>query len=321
MHLMRKWTAVLALLLCLTLLLTACGGKEEEQPAKDAPTKLGVGCVTDMSMEGAEKARVTATVAAVLLDKEGIIRRCRLEEVEYTATATGDAVADETGKWERGEAYHPTHRETGGESELTSSWQQQAQAFCHFVEGKTPGEVSGIAATDGKSTEIPGCDLIITLFIQAVRKAADEALGMPEATVAHALRLAVTGKKGGSATNPQYDVEMAAVTRDGDGRITGCYTDALQAKLKTEGSTVTMDGKLATKREQGDAYNMKAASGIKKEWYEQAAAFDRYAVGKTPAQLSGLKLNGEGKTDAIAGCTIALTATVKNIVKAAEMTD
>lgn len=316
-------TLLTALCVCLAMVLTACGGNAKDNSGADGKStvKLGVGCVTDFAMDGTDKATTTATVAAVLLDAEGIIRRCRLEEVVLSTSAAGDITPDFSGKWERGGSYHPTEKDVGGSSELNSSWQEQAQAFCSYVEGKTAMEVGGIAATDGKSGEIPGCDLVITAFIRAVHKAADTAQSQAEATAANVLRLAVTATTNSAATAPQYDVEMAAVTRDDAGRITGCYTDGLQVKLKADGTTVTAAGNMATKRELGDAYNMKSASGIKKEWYEQATAFDRYAVGKTATELSGLKTNAEGKTDAIAGCTMTVTSMLKNTVKAAEMKD
>ena len=322
MKLRKRWSIVVALLLCLSVLLTACGEKDTGESGtvdvKDA-VKLGVGCVTNQSMDGVDKITTRATVAAVLLDKDGVIRRCRLDEVEFTVSAAGSDDMDLKSKWERGTSYRPTEKETGGKSELSSSWQEQVKAFCNFVEGKTPGEVKGIAATDGKSEDIPGCELIITDFIEAVGKAAGMATTQAQATAAHTMGLAVTGKSGGTATAPQVELELAAVSRDTEGRITGCYTDGLQVKLQVVDNTfATIDNMPATKREQGDAYNMKAASGIKKEWYEQAAAFDHFAVGKTPAELSGLKLNAEGKTDAIAGCTIAVDGMVKNAVKAAE---
>jgi hypothetical protein len=73
-----------------------------------------------------------------------------------------------------------------------------------------------------------------------------------------------------------------------------------------------------TKRGKGDAYGMKAASSIKKEWYEQADAFDSYAVGKTAAELAKLSVGGDGKTDAVSGCTMAISGMHKNAVKAAQ---
>jgi hypothetical protein len=56
----------------------------------------------------------------------------------------------------------------------------------------------------------------------------------------------------------------------------------------------------------GDAYGMKASSGIKKEWNEQAAAFAQYAVGKTVADIKGISL-AEGRP---AGADLKSSVTV-----------
>ena len=75
---------------------------------------------------------------------------------------------------------------------------------------------------------------------------------------------------------------------------------------------------IQTKNEKGDAYGMKAYAGSAKEWYEQADAFDAYAVGKTAEELMKLSVGSDGKTDAISGCTMAISGMLKNAVKAAD---
>ena len=318
---MKRWCTGLlaALLLCG---LTACGGKDTDNTSSGggAETKLGLGCVATRMMEGDDRTRVKLTAAAVALDKDGKIQDCRIEETEYTVSADGkpqDAAAL-VAKGEQGDAYGLTKEDTGGTSELKTSWKQQAHAFATYVRGKTAGEVSGIAATDGKSTEIEGCDLVITDFIEAVRKAAD---GAKKAAVGTGdeLRLAMTTSRNGESTDiaPQFDTELAAVAVNG-GQITACMTDTLQAKLTVEdGKFTTVSGAIETKRSMGDGYGMKAASSLKKEWYEQADAFDSWCAGKTVAQLEGATPDAAGKIDGISGCTIAVSGMWKNLLKAA----
>lgn len=64
---------------------------------------------------------------------------------------------------------------------------------------------------------------------------------------------------------------------------------------------------------------MKAASPIQKEWYEQAAAFEAFAKGKTAADLTAaVGENGiPADADLKAGCTINVNSIVNNAVKAA----
>ena len=114
----------------------------------------------------------------------------------------------------------------------------------------------------------------------------------------------------------KFEVELAAVTMDGD-KVTGCAVDTLPVSLPTEGGVFTyVSGELKTKAQQKDAYGMKKASPIEREWYEQADAFATYAVNKTADDLDGISLGSDGKTDAVAGCTISITAMRQNLLRA-----
>lgn len=320
---MKRW---IALVLCcgLLLCLTACGG-DKENSGSSAPSgterKIGLGSIHTLTMKDTSNAVLKTTAAAVVLDKNGKIIDCVLDEIAFTVPlkdGVAQEVADLTTKREKGDSYIPTAEEVGGSATTTDSWEDQVEDFCDFVEGKTHSELSGLATTDGKSDQIEGCDLIITDFIQAVVRASEEA--KPASVGAgNDLELALTAHKAETtADKPQYDIELAAVTLDEGERLTGCMTDTLQAKLTiAEGIFSSMSGGLESKRQMGDGYGMKAASAIKREWYEQADAFDTYAVGKTASELSSTKLDAEGKTDAISGCTVAVSAMLQNVVKAA----
>lgn len=80
----------------------------------------------------------------------------------------------------------------------------------------------------------------------------------------------------------------------------------------------TVKGKEKTKKELKDEYNMKQASPIKKEWYEQAEYFEKY-VEKNG--IDKVKVGSEGKAendDVKSGCTIAVDGFVKAIKAAQE---
>lgn len=322
---MKKWL-VFALCAVLMFSLCACGKKDKNE--SDIPTggdgyRLGLATVSSMELMGKESTNVTATVAAVLLDGKGVIRQCRLEEVAFDATLKNGVLQDMMdmlGKWEMGDDYDLTDDERG-DSQTTLTWKEQVEAFCNHVEGMTPDEVSGIAATDGRTSEIKGCHLVVTDFIQAVHKAGKAAM----TSAAHkedTLRLAVSAATGADSTDqaPRYDIDLAAVTVDKSGKVTACRTDSLQAKMTVEEGLFSMaSGDIATKRQMGDTYGMKKASSIKKEWYEQADAFDAYVVGKTADGLRGIKTNSEGKVDGISGCTIAVNGMLKTVIKAVTM--
>ena len=50
-------------------------------------------------------------------------------------------------------------------------------------------------------------------------------------------------------------------------------------------STTDLATTFETKKELKEGYNMKPASPIGKEWYEQIAALEEYATGKTAAEF------------------------------------
>ena len=94
--------------------------------------------------------------------------------------------------------------------------------------------------------------------------------------------------------------------------ITSCAIDAVQANVNFDTTgTITTDltAPVLTKNQLGDDYGMKKASAIGKEWYEQAAAFGAYVVGKTPDEVAGLTVTEEGKAgdaDLAASVTISI---------------
>lgn len=90
----------------------------------------------------------------------------------------------------------------------------------------------------------------------------------------------------------QADTIMAAVTVGDDGKVITCKIDFVIAKVNFDATgKVTTDkaSEVKTKRELGDAYGMKAASSIKKEWYEQADAIEKWMIGKTIEQIKAMK--------------------------------
>ncbi len=320
---MKTLLALLCACLCL-LPLSACGDDTvTSDPVATNSRKIGLGVVGGVAMDGTDQNRVKITVAAVVLDADGRIRDCELDELEFKVGLQGGQAqlsGNLTTKGELGDDYVPNASDTGRADGLTAPWEDQAEAFCDYAEGKMVSEITGLATTDGKSEQIDGCDLLLTDIIQAVDRASK--MAMPHDIAAgDDLKLAVLASSATDATaeNPQYDVELAAVTLNEGDKITGCMTDTMQVKLTvTDGVFTTVSGPVESKRQKGDAYGMKEASGIKREWYEQADAFDTFVRGKTASEVAGLTLDATGQTDAISGCTIAVSGLVKSVAKAAQ---
>ena len=108
----------------------------------------------------------------------------------------------------------------------------------------------------------------------------------------------------------QTDTTYAAVTTDADGKITSSIWDCTQAKFDvTEAGEVTSKGDIVSKQDLKEEYNMKGASGIGKEWYEQANAYAAWLVGKTAADVAAVETDAEGHNgptdaDIAASCTM-----------------
>jgi hypothetical protein len=103
-----------------------------------------------------------------------------------------------------------------------------------------------------------------------------------------------------------------------------CKLDTAQSKV-----AVTADGKISTpldtefktKQERGTDYGMKGASGIGKEWYEQADAFAAYCVGKTVDQIKGIAVNEEGApadAELASSVTMQVASYIDAVAKAVE---
>ena len=117
----------------------------------------------------------------------------------------------------------------------------------------------------------------------------------------------------------KLDVTVAAVIVDTDGKIVACALD-------TASNTVnfTADGKAVaksefkTKYEMGKDYNMVAYGGAKKEWFEQADAFEALVAGKTLDEVKAFVGEDKKGNDEVvkAGCTIMINEFVGAIEKA-----
>ena len=96
-----------------------------------------------------------------------------------------------------------------------------------------------------------------------------------------------------AAGNAKFDAAACAVSVDADGKILDVKFDTMQADVGFDISgalTGDIKAELKTKKELGDAYGMKQASGIKKEWYEQIAALEDWMRGKTVDDVLAMKV-------------------------------
>lgn len=122
--------------------------------------------------------------------------------------------------------------------------------------------------------------------------------------------------KEGSDTAAQFDTTFASVVLEGN-VIKYVYFDVAQDKVTYDATGhVTSDNTASTsKKALGDKYGMKDKSSIKKEWYEQVEALEKWAVGKTVEEVLNMpttqkdeKHTVSADKDLMTGCTIGVTA-------------
>lgn len=116
---------------------------------------------------------------------------------------------------------------------------------------------------------------------------------------------------------------VCSVVLDDNGVIKMVKFDTAQTKLgfTAAGVATTEAGTVVpSKEEKQEAYGMRKASPIGKEWFEQAAALEAWCVGKTLEQVMAAPLNNGYPTDAdlVTGCTMGISDYLVALQKAVE---
>ena len=115
--------------------------------------------------------------------------------------------------------------------------------------------------------------------------------------------------------NSKASVTTCAATFDSNGKIVSVVFDTIECKTTVSNTgNITLPDTFKSKKALGDSYNMKGASSIGKEWYEQVNALEKYCIGKTVSEVTGMtvKTVGDHKDvpdvpDLTSSCTISCT--------------
>ena len=145
----------------------------------------------------------------------------------------------------------------------------------------------------------------------------------PAAAAEYELGMGVVVKTDSSkAGNAQVDATVAAVVTDAEGKIVAVKLDVAQNKMDITDGQVETEKEFKTKLELGDDYNMVKYGGSTYEWYQQAAAFEEYALGKTADEIAATETKEDGEhvvfvDEALyASCSISVKDFIDAIVKA-----
>ena len=356
---MKKFFAIL---LCLCMVFAAVACKPAEQgpesstpntPADPTPTeaeyKLGMGVVVSMDSSKAGLAQVDATVATVVLDKDGKIVACRIDVAQNKMTVTDGAVeADKTfeTKMELGDRYGMAGKVDNDGNGVMKEWYEQAKAFEAYVVGKTVAEVEAIETQEAGGHQIAvdqtlldaGCSMQITDFIAAVAKACKDDQAMTFKT-ADAFTLGVAAKTSVDAATKAATADADglvamytdfAATVVADGKILAALNDCIQPKITIDAAGEIVEKAFkATKRELKEEYGMAGkvdndGNGVKLEWYVQSEAFSKYVVGMTAVQVAAIETKEAGghqiavdQTLLDAGCSMQITGIMAVVAQAA----
>lgn len=126
---------------------------------------------------------------------------------------------------------------------------------------------------------------------------------------------AATAEKDGSVSGYTF---MCAVTLDDEGKIQAVTFDAVQTNATFNAAgEITCDASIEaqSKIELGDAYGMRKASPIGKEWNEQMEALEQWCIGKTVEEVVA---GAADDVDLKAGCTVGIDSQLVALQKAAE---
>lgn len=315
---------LIAVLLVSALALTGCSGKALKF---GAAVYVGAPTVADATADKEGSGQVDITIAAVSVDNSGKIVACALDTASNTVKfdKNGKAVAatEFKTKYEMGKEYGMIAY--GG---AKKEWFEQADAFASVVVGKTLDEVKALIADGGKGNSdviAAGCTIAIADFVNAVEKAYNNA-AESDVTAKDTIKVTAyteqtnadaSADKDGSAKVSTY-VFAGAV--DESGKIVAANSDCVEVSFtfnKAGKATLDTGKAIVSKKEARENYGMVAYGGAKKEWFEQAAAFDAACIGKTAADIPALMgEDGKGVADLqTAGCTIFVSGFVKAAAK------
>lgn len=131
----------------------------------------------------------------------------------------------------------------------------------------------------------------------------------------------LTSKSDDQEASTQYNTTYALVVLNEDGTIAQAQIDVAQNTVGFDGTAEAAPTKL---EKQGD-YGMQIASSLEKgEWFEQAAAFEEWCVGKTIAEITAAELGqtGNGRGGAVvelaSSCTMSAEDFIAALQKAVE---
>ena len=284
---MNKMKKVIAFAACATMVATLSGCTSSSAKY----TKVGFG----MTITPGDK--TSTTTATVALDSKG-----KVAFIDIDAFQTPNKKDETKTKKELQADYAMKDA-----SAIKKEWFEQAEEFEKWATGKTLEEIAEVETMDyhgGKAANTgtdlaAGCTIVLDDILAAIEEAGKNMTEVKADKVGAGEISSYNEEKG------QKNTTTAAVALDSKGKVVWSFVDVSQ---NPNGNDETK-----SKKELQADYGMKDASAIKKEWFEQAEEFEKWANGKTADEIAGVETmdfhGGKAAktgTDLAAGCTIVI---------------
>lgn len=336
---MTKMKKILAIGLAgvLAVGFAACsnGGTQEagnDDAATTAAAKTGYAVTASLghTSHGTEEdvIEINTVAAAVLVDADGKVIACQIDEAQTQPNLKENDgfVADDALRTKKQKLEDYGMKSA---SPIQKEWYEQVDAFEKWAVGKTADEIKACVDETGYATDADlkaGCTIWAGNFVKVVSEAITNAADKG-ASATDTLKLVMKTEKyyeSKAGELIQYDTNIAVATTDAEGKITSCIVDATQGKcyvkdgkfVNKEG-TAYPEGEFKSKKQLGEDYAMRAASPIGKEWFEQAEAYEAWAVGKTADEIKA-GMGEDGKVaDLASSCTITAYGFTSTVAEAA----
>ena len=300
--------------------------------------RTGLGVVTSVassrSASGGNdgQVQVDSTLVAVTVDENGVITQASFDaaqtRIAFDAQGqiTTNLAAPVRTKGELRDAYNM--RRVSG---IGREYYEQAAALEAWAIGITPARFMAMALSGGRPAE---ADLTasVTVNVSSYLTAMDRAVNNLRSGYApsrHRTGLGVVTEVGSSRNATANNTGMARITSyyavltlNENSVIVSAWIDSTQSDVEFDasGTLQALPNVSPTRYELGDAYGLRRASSIGREWNEQMREFTRWMVGKTPTQVIDMSLNNgrPAVADLTASVTVNMTPILAAVARAAE---
>ncbi len=301
---------ILSLLILSVLLVSlfSCGGGE-----KKAEAYLGLGHeIVHDDIEGMPFMYVFAAAAIVDSSNDTVVSIALDAYMSMAVIGENGTVGNDATQSVNSAA------EMGG-----AEFDEMVSEIATAVAGKTASEIEALITSETEE-EVAFMYKAIAYAVKTAKSPCAKA-DKPGIALVGSLEAVGADLLAGTNGSIKANVDLMAVAVDADAKVTGAALDSIQNLTREFDATgaLVAPGEIKTKREKGYDYNMKPASEIGLEWFEQAENFCEYLAGKNATEIGAIGVaNGYPTEDALlSGCTMGIGGYITVAVAAVNAAD